>query len=81
MSSGVAIAMMWISWSSPKFWKRNERIDMMNLAAAMPLLATSRRRMTRAPPHFFTHSSYLASAGVGAISLASLQWTAASTKE
>ena len=57
MSSGVAIAMMWISWSSPKVWNKNERTDMMNLAAAMPLLATRMRRIAWLPPHCFTHDT------------------------
>ena len=33
----------------------------MNLAAAMPLLATRMRRMACVPPHFFTHDRYCSS--------------------
>jgi len=57
MSSGVAMAIMWMSWSSPKVCQRKLRMDMMNLVAAIPLLATRILRMTREPPHFFTHAS------------------------
>ena len=57
-TSGVAIATMWISRSSPKFSKSQLRMDMMNLVAAIPLLATTIRLITLVPPASCTNFSY-----------------------
>ena len=60
-TSGVAIATMWISRSSPKFSKSQFRIDMMNLVAAIPLFATTMRLITLVPPALRTNCSYCSS--------------------
>ena len=57
-TSGVAIATMWISRSSPKFSKSQLRMDMMNLVAAIPLLATTIRLIDLVPPASYTNFSY-----------------------
>ena len=57
-TSGVAMATMWINRSSPKFSKSQLRMDMMNLVAAIPLLATTIRLITLVPPASRTNFSY-----------------------